>query len=187
MVRLNHLSRLPSRGLIEFRPLTDSMRTHIIGLLHSGHSNSDWNRILAPFNIEASLIVSDWTAVETALRITGIGGPEAAFGRVITAMRQGTPQQLNKAFYDARQQLGAPIVAAGKESYRNVYDSVVHLHILHELQAVSSLQDSATPEFTKTLLARLESTSPTFRAREPILNMQRTVLSLGLVLPATQM
>lgn len=161
---------------------TDSMRTHIVGLLHSGHNHSDWDRILAPFNIEASLIVSDWDAVEEGLRIPNLEGPEAAFGRVITAMRQGEKDQLAKAFYDAREQLGSPIVASGKGSYRQVYDSIVNLHILHELEAVRNLtgqRSSATSSMmSKTLLARLESTSPTFKAREPILNMQRTILSL---------
>lgn len=160
----------------------DSMRTHIVGLLHSGHVHSDWDRILAPFNIEASLIVSDWNAVEDALKIIGLEGPEAAFGRVITAMRQSDVDQLSKAFYDAREQLGSPIVASGKDSYRRVYDSIVHLHMLHELKTVHKHTGQRSPTdsvtLSKTLLARLESTAPTFRAREPILNMRRTVLSL---------
>ena len=155
------------------------MRTHIVGILHSGKENADWDRILAPFNIEASLIVSDWDAVEEALKIPAIDGPEVAFGTIITAMRQDTGAQLSKAFYDAREQLGGPVVAAGKESYRRVYDSVINLHILHELETMKSRLDGGSrTQLAADLKCRLDSTSPSFRAREPILNMRRTALSL---------
>ena len=158
---------------------SDSMRTHIVGILHSGKENADWDRILAPFVIEASLIVSDWDAVEEALRIPEIDGPEVAFATIITAMRQGVGDQLSKAFYDAREQLGSPIVAAGKESYRRVYDSVINLHILHELETIRSRPGSnSRSQLASDLKIRLDSTSPSFRAREPILNMRRTALSL---------
>ena len=113
------------------------MRTHIVGILHSRNDQADWDRILAPFSIEASLIVGDWEAVEDALRIPDIDGPEVSFGRVISAMRQDDAEQLSRAFSDAREQLGSPIVAAGRESYRRVYDSVVHRSEEHtsELQS----------------------------------------------------
>lgn len=159
------------------------MRTHIVGILHGGNQHSDWDRILAPFNIEASLIVSDWDAVGEALRIPDLDGPEVAFGRVITAMRQGAGEELTKAFHAAREQLGSPIVAAGKESYRRVYDSVIHLHILHELEMIRATSRSTREDLARALAVRLQSTSPTFRAREPILNMRRTAFSLEYVPP----
>lgn len=159
------------------------MRTHIVGILHSRNDNSDWDRILAPFNIEASLIVGDWAAVEATLQIPGIEGPEIAFGKVITAMRGGSEEHVLKTLHEAREQLGGPIVAAGRESYRRVYDSVIHLQILHELQLIrGSNLNPPTVNFEtlgRSLAARLESTSPTFRAREPILNMRRTAYLLG--------
>ena len=159
------------------------MRTHIVGIIHSRNEDADWDRILAPFNIEACLIVGDWNAVEDALRIPDIEGPEASFGRVVGAMRQGDPEQLTKAFFDAREQLGSPIVAAGRESYRRVYDSIVHLHILQELGAIHAAHvyrpEEVSAVLTSRLIARLDSTSPSFRAREPILNMRRTAFRLA--------
>jgi serine/threonine-protein kinase ATR len=166
------------------------MRTHIVGILHSRSDETDWDRILAPFNIEASLFIGDWDAVEEALRIPDIEGPEAAFGKVISAMKEGSMEQLVKAFFDAREQLGGPIVAAGRESYRRVYDSVVHLHILQELEAIhvartiysengSRTVNDLSQTVIRTLNTRLETTSPSFRAREPILNMRRTALRLA--------
>ncbi|ORY85369.1 hypothetical protein BCR35DRAFT_264576 [Leucosporidium creatinivorum] len=161
----------------------DSMRTHIIGILHSRGDETDWDRILAPFNIEASLFIGDWEAVEDALRIPDIEGAEVSFGKVISAMKEGNAEQLSQAFFEAREQLGGPIVAAGKESYRRVYDSVIHLHILQELEAIHIARDLQpevlSPQLIKSLNLRLASTSPSFRAREPILNMRRTALRIG--------
>ncbi|GAA6005621.1 hypothetical protein JCM10207_005273 [Rhodosporidiobolus poonsookiae] len=161
----------------------DSMRTHIVGLLHSRGDEVNWERILAPFNIEASLFVGDWDSVADALDIDDLEGPEAAFGRVLCAMREGDTAQVERAFYEAREQLGGPIVAAGRESYRRVYDSVIHLHILDELKAIhlSQTEDGGLhrPQLVKTLKDRLALTSPSFRAREPILNLRRTALRLA--------
>ncbi|GAA5857265.1 hypothetical protein JCM8547_009406 [Rhodosporidiobolus lusitaniae] len=160
----------------------DSMRTHIVGLLHSRGDEVDWERILAPFNIEASLFVGDWDSVEDALEIPDLEGPEAAFGRVLCAMRDGDEATVERAFYEAREQLGGPLVAAGRESYRRVYDSVIHLHVLDELKAIhhTDLASSSQPAnaLVETLRERLSATSPSFRAREPILNLGRTAFRL---------
>ncbi|GAA5831812.1 hypothetical protein JCM11251_003895 [Rhodosporidiobolus azoricus] len=162
----------------------DSMRTHIVGLLHSRGEEVDWERILAPYNIEASLFVGDWQSVEDALDIADLEGPEAAFGRVLCAMRDADDAQIDRAFYEAREQLGGPIVAAGRESYRRVYDSVIHLHVLHELKAIHlsrTVEVGSQPlrDVVKTLKDRLTSISPSFRAREPVLNLRRTAFRLA--------
>ncbi|SCV68802.1 BQ2448_923 [Microbotryum intermedium] len=172
----------------------DSMRTHIAGILHSSSDPAVWDRILAPFNIEASLFVGDWDSVEQTLGLPDLTGPEAAFGRVVCAMRdamsaenkaddgENPTSSLEQAFLEARMQLGSPIVAAGRESYRRVYDAVVHLHILNELQAIHLAPRTSAMELPPELIARLNFrygvTSPSFRAREPILNMRRTAFRL---------
>lgn len=161
------------------------MRTHIVGILHGRNADADWDRILAPFNIEASLIVGDWVAVEETLRIPDIEGPEVAFGRVISAMRRGDAETIAQVCFEGREQLGSPIVAAGRESYRRVYDSVVHLHILRELTDIHHAQraqpETISPRLLESLKTRFDSTSPSFRAREPILNMRRTAFRLSCV------
>ncbi|KAI5476130.1 phosphatidylinositol 3-/4-kinase [Pseudohyphozyma bogoriensis] len=161
----------------------DSMRTHIVGLIHGPRDRSSWDSLLAPFNIEASLIVGDWDAVEDTLQIPDAEGPEIAFGRVISAMRHGSTDVISQAFFEGRERLGAPIVAAGKESYRRVYDSIVHLHILQELGAIhkahATQPNVISPQLLGSLKTRFDSTSPSFRAREPILNMRRTAFRLG--------
>ncbi|GAA5994714.1 protein kinase MEC1 [Rhodotorula paludigena] len=159
----------------------DTMRTHIVGLLHSRGDEVDWERVLAPFNIEASLFVGDWDSVEDALDIADLGGPEASFGRVLCAVRTGDRDLVERAFFDAREQLGAPVVAVGRESYRRVYDSIVHLHILDEIKSIHQLSlngGERLDDLVKTLRDRLAATSPSFRAREPILNLRRTAFRL---------
>ncbi|GAA5842453.1 hypothetical protein JCM9279_005388 [Rhodotorula babjevae] len=154
----------------------DSMRTHIVGLLHSRGDEVDWERLLAPFNVEASLFVGDWDSVEDALDVPDLEGPEASFGRVLCAIRNGDRDQVERAFFDAREQLGGPVVAAGRESYRRVYDSIVHLHILDELKSIHQLGLNGGQHLdalVKSFRDRLATTSPSFRAREPILNTRR--------------
>lgn len=162
----------------------DTMRTHILGLFASRGDEVDWERVLAPYNIEASLFVGDWEAVENALDVPGVDGPEAAFGRALCAMRSGDQALIESAFYAARESLGGPIVAAGRESYRRVYDSVVHLHILDDLQRIQQIQVSGSsdmPALATSLSARLHASAPTFRAREPILNHRRIAFSLAAI------
>jgi hypothetical protein len=160
------------------------MRTHILGLFASRGDEVDWERVLAPYNVEASLFVGDWEAVENALDVPGVDGPEAAFGRALCAMRSGDQALIENAFYAARESLGGPIVAAGRESYRRVYDSVVHLHILDDLQRIQQIQvagSSDMPALAASLSARLHASAPTFRAREPILNHRRIAFSLAAI------
>lgn len=170
------------------------MRTHIVGIMHGRSELADWDRILAPFTIEASLIIGDWTAVEDALSIPGIAGPEISLGKVITAIRGQSDEIISAAFYEAREELGSPIVAAGKDSYRRVHDSVIHLHILHELDVIrqsvlrastgsrnhssTTVSERSAALLNTSLTARLDSSSPSFRARESILNMRRTAYRL---------
>lgn len=165
-------------------PHIDSMRTHIAGLFASRSDTVDWERVLAPYNIEASLFVGDWEAVENALDVPGADGPEAAFGRALCAMRTGDHTVIESAFYAARESLGGPIVAAGRESYRRVYESVVHLHILDDLQRIHQIQVSGSsdmPALGVSLSERLHASAPTFRAREPILNHRRIAFGLAAI------
>lgn len=151
-----------------------------MGLLSSKTDQFDWERILAPFNIDASLFVGDWNAVEDTITAMEPEGPEAAFGRVLCSMRAGDQAQVERAFFEAREQLGGPIVAAGRESYRRVYDSVVNLHVLNELKTIHESRN-APAKLVQTLRDRLDCTSPSFRAREPILNLRRTAFRLAWV------
>lgn len=158
------------------------MRTHIAGLFASRSDAVDWERVLAPFNIEASVFGGDWSAVEDALDVPDVEGPEVAFGRALCAMRSGDQDLVERVFFEARESLGAPIVAAGRGSYRRVYDSIIHLHILDELKQIQRVQLQGPDEMVAlgtSLAERLHASAPSFRAREPILNLRRVAFKLA--------
>lgn len=167
----------------------DTMRTHIRGVL-SVHP--DWDELLAPFYVEGSCILSDWAEVGKVLaRGTGDQSPEHATARVMLAMHHNDQATFAQAMRDARRLLGKPIVAAGKDSYVTVYDSVAQLHMLHELSIIHDACGSTTADggatvsrtrlsqsrLSETLAARLNATLPSFRTREPLLSLRRSAFS----------
>ncbi|KAM0793140.1 hypothetical protein ACM66B_000616 [Microbotryomycetes sp. NB124-2] len=163
----------------------DSLRTHIAGVMQTHGKDPEWTRLLAPFSMEAALFAGDWSAVERILMLPDIDGPEIAFGRVLKAIVSDDTAQAQQSFVDAREQFGASIVAAGRESYRRVYDDIVSLHMLEDLRSLSTEKAAMNREdarafewLTKFARPRFEATSPSFRTREPILNVQRTALRL---------
>jgi serine/threonine-protein kinase ATR len=94
----------------------------------------------------------------------------------MAALLQGNA---STAIVAAREQLGAPIAAAGaRKPYGRVYDSITHLHILHELEVVYQAGADTFTELTEVLSSRLRAASPAFRTRESILNMRRTALRM---------
>ncbi|KAK4054815.1 hypothetical protein OIV83_000739 [Microbotryomycetes sp. JL201] len=163
----------------------DSLRTHIAGVMQTHGSDPEWTRLLAPFSMEAALFAGDWSAVDRIIALPDADGPEIAFGKVLKAVVSGDVTQVHQAFVDAREQFGASIVAAGRESYRRVYDDVVSLHMLEDLRSlfndkavISKNETKAFEWLAKFARPRFEATSPSFRTREPILNVQRTALRL---------
>jgi serine/threonine-protein kinase ATR len=165
------------------------MRTHIVGVLHE---HPEWERLLVPFEIEAALVVGDWAKVDAISSFSDMQGPQAAFGNVIRALRTGDSDAFSTALHAARSQLGTPILAAGRNSYRRVYDAVLQLHVLHELEtianstrtsAAATQQPLASTDLNDFLASRLHFSSPSFRTRETILNMRRTAFRLRSATP----
>jgi serine/threonine-protein kinase ATR len=103
-------------------------------------------------------------------------------------MRSGERIQIDDSLRIARLVLNAPIAASGPSGYRRAYDALIDLHMIHELEliheAVSNLppssqgHKSAILTLSQILSARLDRTSPTFRAHESLLSMRRTAFSL---------
>lgn len=149
------------------------MRTHIVGVLQQ---HPDWRSVLAPFEVESALISGDRIGLRHALAAVEIDSAEISFGRVMSALLDGNA---DSAIASARNQLGAPLAAAGdRVPYGRVYESVVNLHVLHELELVYKAGADTFDALTTTLRSRLDAASPAFRTRESILNMQRTALRM---------
>jgi serine/threonine-protein kinase ATR len=163
----------------------DTMRTHIRGVLAV---NPEWEKMVDSFYVEGCCILSDWAEVKKRLNKEGAGpsSPSHATARVLLAMHEGDQACLQKSIKDARSLLGKPLIAAGKNSYVSVYESVTQLHMLHELGMISEAlgvsRSTASSQKTlcnlsKALEARLASTLPSFRTREPLLSVRRSAFS----------
>lgn len=135
-------------------------------------------------------MVGDWQSVrDLCSRVKTAGPPEIILARVLMAMREGTPNDVSNALEIARTQLAAPIHAAGQNSYRRMYDTVLNLHLVRDMEIIYNdiINSSASipvdkPKLTfKTLSRRLDSTLPSFRIRELILSLQRIALGLRYV------
>lgn len=163
----------------------DTMRTHIRGVLAV---NPEWEKMVDSFYVEGCCILSDWAEVKKRLNKEGAGpsSPSHATARVLLAMHEGDQACLQKSIKDARSLLGKPLIAAGKSSYVSVYESVTQLHMLHELGMISEAlgvsRSTTSSQMTlsnlsKALEARLASTLPSFRTREPLLSVRRSAFS----------
>lgn len=152
------------------------MRTHIVGVLHS---HPEWRPSLAPYELQGSLIVGDWSKLSEVAPFADAREPAMVFSCVVQALRQPSHPHLDSIFRHARDQLGGEIVAAGSESYRRVYDALTNLHVLHELDLIHRQGRVATDDgFLIRLDARLGSLSPAFRVQEQVLSMRRTAFRL---------
>ncbi|KAN0060681.1 hypothetical protein ACQY0O_007339 [Thecaphora frezii] len=160
----------------------DTMRTHIRGAL-SVHP--EWEPLLASFQVEGACILGDWEQLEASLsRDPTADSPEHALGRAILAMRDKDPSGFDRVITEARRQLGKPIVAAANGSYASMYEAVLQLHMLHELQLIrdAHLNGAEPPQvraaaLNRSLTSRLNATLPSFRTREPILSLRRTAFA----------
>lgn len=163
------------------------MRTHVDGLLIR---NQAWESDLLEYQVESDCIVGNWGEVEKVVQRTQRGASSVLLARVLLAMRSGDTDAVESALFNARKVLGSPISAAGVREYRQSYEAILDLHILHELQIISQEARSSTDDMSldarldslqRRLAIRLDSTLPSFRSREPLLSMRRTALGLQYV------
>ncbi|PWN50671.1 hypothetical protein IE53DRAFT_394976 [Violaceomyces palustris] len=164
----------------------DTMRTHIRGALSI---HPEWEPMLASFQVEGSCILADWDEVAIAVSKPGASSAEHAIARVLLSMQRGKSSDFQEALKSARQQLGKPIAAAGKDSYARTYESVMQLHMLHELEMIGRLDDSNAAaaslvhepsklgRLNSSLLSRFDATLPSFKMREPLLSLRRSAFA----------
>lgn len=133
-------------------------------------------------------MVGAWDDVQSIVASSNVATPQLAISRLLLCMRSRDPTAISHALTDARLILGAPIAAAGAHNYRRSYEAMLDLHLTHELEtiytAISSVPEQAggvapaLADLSEVLSARLDTTLPTFRTREPILSMRRTAFAL---------
>jgi serine/threonine-protein kinase ATR len=169
---------------VRFSSIPDTLLTHVKGIFTQ---HPDWLPRLAGLYAEGAVMTGDWDAVRSAIQSAHIATPEITIANLLLALRTRDPSNVSAAFKDARNALGAPLTVGGRQSYRHLYGTVIHLHIVHELQMIYSSDISLTlprsptnstaatvDRLTGQLAARFERTQPSYTAREPILSMRRT-------------
>jgi serine/threonine-protein kinase ATR len=168
--------------------LPDTLRTHINGVLSR---NPNWYEDLSGFQAEGAWMVGDWRCVQELVhRSTPNPAPEITVARVLLGIREGNPEGVSNALSMARGQLGAPIHAMGRNSYRRTYESVLNLHLVRDVELIyeaavartsgRNSKDSSNPigVLSDVLSRRFEATLPSFRTREPVLSLQRIALGV---------
>lgn len=141
-------------------------------------------------------MMGDWDSVQAVVQGTASQAPEISIAQLLLALKAGESSHITWALSNARKQLGAPITAAGRQSYRRCYDAIINLQVVSELEMVHKAAKRISimmadgqnlpaqrdlAKLMSRLFIRLESTLPTFRAREPILSMHRNALGLTYV------
>ncbi|KAI0254821.1 hypothetical protein BJV78DRAFT_1273863 [Lactifluus subvellereus] len=165
----------------------DTLRTHVQGVLTR---NPGWKPSLVGFEVESAWIIGDWNDVQVLVDGSDASTPPIVMARLLLAIREGDSREIAHALSRARMTLGNPIVASGGREYRHTYESVLNLHLVHEMELIhrfsseqvqlgTTRRSGAQEELTKTLNIRLNSTLPSFRTREPILSMRRTAFGIS--------
>ncbi|KAI0353102.1 hypothetical protein OH77DRAFT_1497585 [Trametes cingulata] len=168
----------------------DTLRTHVMGVLTK---HPDWSSHLVGYQVESEWMVGHWEEVQSLVEKTDAQSPPVLLGRILLAMRTGDHKAVQASLLEARRTLGASITATGPSGYRRSYDAVLNLHLVHELEVIDSVvknlragpgsssqgSEQRLDKLLRRLSARFDSTLPTFRIREPILNMRRTVFTLS--------
>ena len=164
----------------------DRLRTHIQGVLVR---MPDWERSLAGFRVEGAWMNQDWDAVQDYTQ-TSEDTWEMSIARILLTMGAKDEEAFAESVAAARHQLGKSITAGGEGGYRRSYDAVLKLHLVRDIETIRNamqvLENGASkkhvlPEVFSLLSHRLASTLPTFRTREPLLSVHRTVYTMWYV------
>ncbi|KAG9317708.1 hypothetical protein JVU11DRAFT_1921 [Chiua virens] len=164
----------------------DTLRTHVRGVLVR---NPDWESALAGFQAESAWMMGAWDDLQQITANTELTSPYIMKARVLLAMRASNPDDVASALANARAVLGAPITAAGAKGYRQSYDALLDLHMIHEAELIYDTVSTTVPrsqarrEAMKSLggclTARFDATLPNFRVQQAVLSMRRTAFSLS--------
>lgn len=132
-----------------------------------------------------------WDDLQQITANNELTSPYIMKARVLLAMRAGDANDVASALSNARAVLGAPITAAGAKGYRQSYDALLDLHMIHEMELVydaisatvprSQARREAMKSLGTSLAARFDATLPNFRVRQAVLSMRRTAFALRLV------
>ena len=161
---------------------------HLNGILVD---KPQWNRELNKLRVEACWQLGEWDTLQTSLTLEPVKSPEwsVGVGRLLAAAKSKNTVDFEKQLCVVREHTVNRLSAVSSDplSYTRGYEYVIQLHMLQELEdACRSLilkgEGTDTESIVKQLIQmwskRLDITQGSFRVREPILRLRRTLLRL---------
>ena len=151
--------------------------------------NPEWADELLGFRIESALNNDDWRLVGNIVESLSKDSWESCIARLLLSIQRFDLENYSKALLSARTHIGSIVTAAGKRGYRRAYDSILKLHVIHDIDSIwrcyqqlhshsESDKKIVVSDLLQYLSSRMEATLPTFRTREFLLNMHRATYSL---------
>ncbi|KAJ3127354.1 serine/threonine-protein kinase M1 [Nowakowskiella sp. JEL0407] len=163
----------------------ETLINHVNGAL-SFHP--DWEKELSRFGIEAACRLSKWESLDHFLDKPHDSSFEANLGSVVKSLRIVDREKFDSVITDMRGTIAGSVAVAAKESYRRAHDHILNLHILEEVESIFEIvekqagKENDLSENLNGLLgcweSRLNITLPSFKTREPLLNLRRTLLGV---------
>jgi serine/threonine-protein kinase ATR len=146
--------------------------------------NREWEDSLTGFHVESSWMIGDWADVQEIVETTRAQPSQVAFARLLLSLRSQDEEAIAKTLKESRLLLGARVSELGGDGHRQTYDSLVDLHLIHELELIHAADTKAKQgssdslRLSKNLASRFDLTLPTFSNRERILGMRKTAYNL---------
>ncbi|KAJ3040430.1 serine/threonine-protein kinase M1 [Rhizophlyctis rosea] len=164
----------------------ETMLTHIDG---TSARHPEWAATLNAYGIEAAWRLGNWDLLEVRLNQPHKPRFEAALGKVLHAAWQEDEAAFSTGLRAARESLIVPLSAAGMESYQRAYEDIQKLNMLHEVESfvmhhikqerrTSPSSDLDVAALPKAWDGRLKITVPSFKVREPVLNLRRILIDV---------
>ncbi|KAI9146005.1 hypothetical protein BKA69DRAFT_1024549 [Paraphysoderma sedebokerense] len=152
----------------------ETMMTHITGIMNA---EPEWDSTLRSHAIEASWRLGRWEDVEKLSIQPYERRFESDIGKLLLASVNGPDVVFQMELQNIRSSLIGELAASSMESYSRSYDHIVKLHMLREVEMIKPIiSESAAQKLDELSLYmdyRLRITAPSYKAREPILNLRR--------------
>jgi len=169
--------------LIDLGQVTTAL-IHVDGVVTR---RSEWEKSLNTYRVEASWRLGQWDSLESYLKLErGVGDWDVGLGRILLAAKEKNESEFRHQLRIVRSQQMGFLSAASMESgsYQRGYEHIVRLHMLRELEEAVQRKFHMPSDVSDTTgvaydwESRLHISQPSFRTREPILNLRRVVLKL---------
>ena len=144
-------------------------------------TSRDARRLVNAYGVQAAWRLGRWEELQDFL---GSLLPEEDFetflGKLLLSLYNRDEAAFSKALEEARLVVMGSLSAASRESYHRAYPFIVQLHMLTDIelafQNMIVAGTSGLSQLVSQWQERIELVLPSFRTREPVLNLQRAIL-----------